>query len=62
MYNYKIDDVWVFAVVFQSFKNYFVPSTFPNKGISVDVLEKYGTFYTLFKQTRFLSMLAKFTA
>jgi hypothetical protein len=33
---------WVFAVVFQSFKSYFVPSTFPNKGISVDVLEKYG--------------------
>ena len=35
---------WVFAVVFQSFKHYFVPSTFPNKGISVYVLKKYGTF------------------
>ena len=35
---------WVFAVVFQSFKNYFVPNTFPNKGISVYVLKKYGTF------------------
>jgi hypothetical protein len=35
---------WVFAVVFQSFKNYFVPNTFPNKGIPVYVLKKYGTF------------------
>jgi hypothetical protein len=43
----------VFAVVFQSFKNYFVPNTFPNKGISVYVLKKYGTFI----HSIFLSML-----
>jgi len=52
---------WVFVVVFQAFKNYFVPNTIPKKEFGFMYLKSMVLLYTLFKQTRFLSMLAKFT-